>query len=74
MRFFLTLAELAPRILRHFKDLRSSARPQRPDYPSCSTLLTACAAQGKADNIPPNLGGAIVDAILADPDAPCPSL
>ena len=76
VRFFhtMTLAELAPRILQHFKDLKLAHGPNDPDYPSLFRLLTACAAQGKADNIPPNLGGAIVDAILADPDAPYPSL
>lgn len=76
VRFFhtMTLAELAPRILQHFKDLQLKHGPNDPDYPSLFRLLTACAAQGKADNIPPNLGGAIVDAILADPDAPYPSL
>ena len=76
VRFFhtMTLAELAPRILQHFKDLQLKHGPSEPDYPSLFRLLTACAAQGKADNIPPNLGGAIVDAILADPNAPYPSL
>jgi CRISPR-associated protein Csd1 len=76
VRFFhtMTLAELAPRILQHFQDLQLTHGPHDPDYPSLFRLLTACAAQGKADNIPPNLGGAIVDAILAHPDAPYPSL
>jgi len=76
VRFFhtMTLAELAPRILQHFKDLQLKHGPSEPDYPSLFRLLTACAAQGKADNIPPNLGGDIVDAILADPNAPYPSL
>jgi CRISPR-associated protein Csd1 len=76
VRFFhtMTLVELAPRILQHFQDLQLAHGPHDPDYPSLFRLLTACAAQGKADNIPPNLGGAIVDAILAHPDAPYPSL
>ena len=30
--------------------------------------------RSKADNIPPNLGGAIIDAIFAGPDVPYPSL
>ena len=76
VRFFhkMTLAELAPRILQHFEDLKLRHGPNDPDYPSLFRLLTACAAQGKADNIPPNLGGAIVDAILSDSDALYPSL
>jgi hypothetical protein len=32
------------------------------------------AVQNKADNIPPNLGGAIVDAIFAGVNTPYPSL
>lgn len=76
VRFFhnLTLAELAPRILQHFKDLAMARGPKDPEYPSLFRLLTACAVQGKADNVPPNLGGGILDAILAGPDAPYPSL
>lgn len=76
VRFFhnLTLAELAPRILQHFKDLAVARGPKDPEYPSLFRLLTACAVQGKADNVPPNLGGGILDAILAGPDAPYPSL
>ncbi len=76
VRFFhtMTLAELAPRIVQHFKDLKLAHGPNDPDYPSLFRLLTACAVQGKADNIPPNLGGAVVDAILSSPDAPYPSL
>lgn len=76
VRFFhtLTLAELAPRIVQHFTDLTLRHAPHEPDYPPLFRLLTACAVQSKADNIPPNLGGGIVDAILAGPDAPYPSL
>ena len=76
VRFFhcLTLAELAPRILRHFVDLRVARGPSDAEYPSLFRLLTACAVLGKADNVPPNLGGAIVDAILAGPDTPYPRL
>lgn len=76
VRFFhtMTLAELAPRIIQHFTDLTLRHAPHEPDYPPLFRLLTACAVQSKADNIPPNLGGGIVDAILAGPDAPYPSL
>ncbi|MEO7231614.1 MAG: type I-C CRISPR-associated protein Cas8c/Csd1 [Polaromonas sp.] len=45
-----------------------------PQYPSLFRLLAAVALQNKADNIPPNLGGAIVDAVFAGPDVPYPSL
>ena len=76
VRFFhrLKLRDLAPRILQHFTDLQLAHGPNEPDHPSLFRLLAACAVQGKADNIPPNLGGAVIDAILAGPDAPYPSL
>ena len=45
-----------------------------PKYPSLFRLLTAVAVQNKADNIPPNLGGSIVDAIFAGEDVPYPAL
>ena len=76
VRFFhrLKIRDLAPRILQHFNDLQIVHGPNEPDHPSLFRLLAACAVQGKADNIPPNLGGAVIDAILAGPDAPYPSL
>ena len=76
VRFFhrLKIRDLAPRILQHFTDLQLAHSPNEPDHPSLFRLLAACALQGKADNIPPNLGGAVIDAILAGPDAPYPSL
>ena len=76
VRFFhrLKIRDLAPRILQHFTDLQIAHGPNEPDRPSLFRLLAACAVQGKADNIPPNLGGAVIDAILAGPDAPYPSL
>lgn len=76
VRFFhrLKIRDLAPRILQHFTDLQLVHGPNEPDHPSLFRLLAACAVQGKADNIPPNLGGAVIDAILAGPDAPYPSL
>lgn len=76
VRFFhrLKIRDLAPRILQHFNDLQIAHGPNEPDHPSLFRLLAACAVQGKADNIPPNLGGAVIDAMLAGPDAPYPSL
>lgn len=58
--------ELAARIRRHFEDIRVVRAPQDPEHLSLFRLLTACAVQGKADNIPPNLGGEIMRAILED--------
>lgn len=76
IRFYhcVTLRELGQRIAQHFEDLSLARGPNDPQYPSLFRLLTAVALQNKADNIPPNLGGAIVDALLAGSDAPYPSL
>lgn len=76
VRFYhcLALRDLAERILQHFKDLELVRGPNDPQYPSLFRLLAAVAVQNKADNIPPNLGGAIVDAVFAGPDVPYPSL
>ncbi len=67
IRFYhcLPLRELGERIVRHFSDLELARGPNDPQYPSLFRLLAAVAVQNKADNIPPNLGGAIVDAIFA---------
>lgn len=76
IRFYhcLPLPEMAQRITQHFKDLEMVRGPYDPEYPSLFRLLTTVSLQNKADNIPPNLGGAIVDAIFAGPDVPYPAL
>lgn len=78
IRFYycLRLPELGKRIEQHFKDLEMvrGSHGHDPQYPSLFRLLTAVTVQNKADNIPPNLGGAIVDAIFAGEDVPYPAL
>lgn len=76
IRFYhcVTLGELGQRISQHFKDLELVRGPHDAQYPSLFRLLAAVAVQNKADNIPPNLGGAIVDAIFAGVNTPYPSL
>ncbi len=78
IRFYycLTLPELAKRIEQHFTDLKMvrGSHGHDPEYPSIFRLLTAVVLQGKADNIPPNLGGSIVDAIFAGENVPYPAL
>jgi len=76
VRFYhcLTLQELGQRIAQHFEDLSLLRGPNDPQYPSLFRLLTTVALQNKADNIPPKLGGAVVDAILAGPNGLYPSL
>jgi CRISPR-associated protein Csd1 len=59
------LSEIALRIRTWFDDLQLVGAPHDPHYPTLFRLLTAIALQGKADNIPPNLGGDIMRAILS---------
>lgn len=75
-RFYhcLPLPALATNILAHFEDLRIARGSNDPEYPSLFRLLTAVAVQNKADNIPPLLGGGILDAILAGSGHPYPAL
>lgn len=61
-----TVANVAHHITQHARDLHIvSDRRDPPPPPSLFRLLSACAAQGKADNIPPNLGGEVVRAVLS---------
>lgn len=67
VRFWLQapLAELAPRILRHFADLKVAPRfDSDPRTPSLFRLLSSLALQGKLDNVPPRLAGEWMRAIL----------
>ena len=76
IRFFhcVSLRELGQRMAQHFEDLSLARGPHDAQYPSLFRLLTAVAVQNKADNIPPNLGGSIVDAIFSGVNTPYPSL
>ena len=66
VRFWETapLRDLAQRTVQHFDDLKIARPSFEPEYPSLFRLLAACAVQGKADNIPPNLGGEVIHAVL----------
>lgn len=68
------LKDLGHDIQQHFDDLEMARGPNDAQYPSLFRLLAAVAVQNKADNIPPNLGGSIVDAIFSGRDAPYPAL
>lgn len=59
-----TVAGCAAKIAQHFLDIAIAHAPHEPDTPSLFRLLASCAAQGKSDNIPPNLGGDVMRAIL----------
>ena len=58
-----SIGEFARRIGEHWSDLRLEPAPWRTP-PAAWRLLRETAAQGKAHNIPPTLGGALMRAIL----------
>lgn len=59
-----TAFELARRIKQHFDDLAVVHANYEPEHLSLFRLLTGLALLNKADNIPPNLGGEVMRAIL----------
>ena len=75
-----TLQELGQRIAQHFDDLALVRGPNDARYPSLKRLLqTVCLATssqpfGDIDRLPPNLGGAVIDAIFAGENAPFPAM
>lgn len=65
-----TVGELARCIRQYFDDIRIVHRPQEPEFLSLYRLLTATALQNKSENIPPNLAGDFMKAILAGTSYP----
>lgn len=59
-----TVAEMAERIAQHFSDLEIVHGPNEAPFLSLFRLLVSTASLGKADNIPPNLAGDMMRAIL----------
>lgn len=62
---------IAERIAAWFDDLSLVRGPNDPEFPSLFRLLIAVALQGKADNIPPSLGGDLIRSIFTG--APYPT-
>lgn len=60
-----TVAVLAKTIRRHFDDIEIDHPPYEKPCLSVFRLLVATAVQSKSDNIPPNLGGELMQAILS---------
>lgn len=58
------LEEIAARVAQWFSDLSLIRGPHDPEFPALFRLLTAIAVQGKADNIPPRLGGDLLRSIF----------
>ncbi len=67
IRFWLTgtVKEFSQRVVEHFDDIAIDHAPYEPPYPSLFRMLASTALQGKAENIPPNLGGDTMRAILS---------
>lgn len=59
-----TVADTAMHIIQHFDDCAMMHGPKQPEYLSLFRLLVSTASQGKSENIPPNLGGEFMKAIL----------
>lgn len=63
-----TVAQMAERIVRHFRDLEMvwvlDKRQKENGFLPITRLLKAIAAQEKIENVPPNLGGEVMRAIL----------
>lgn len=59
-----TVGELAVNIRRHFDDVRIDHAPHEPETLSLFRLLVATATLGKAENIPPNLGGDLMRSVI----------
>ncbi len=59
-----TVGEVAGNIEQHFDDIEITRSLKQPHYLSLFRLLVATAVQGKAENIPPNLAGELMKAVL----------
>lgn len=66
VRFFKTgtVRAFADKILQHFNDLEIVRGPQDREYPTLNQLLIATVFEYKSENIPPNLAGKVVEAVL----------
>ena len=60
-----TVGATARHIRQHFDDCAMTHGPKQPEYLSLFRLLVSTAMQGKSENIPPNLAGELMKAILA---------
>lgn len=60
-----TVAEFSGRLAQHFHDLEICHAPHEGDYLSMWWMLSRIAAKEKTDNIPPNLAGDWMRAILS---------
>lgn len=59
------IGEFATKIKQHFDDLQIVKSPKEPEFYSLWRLLVNVASQDKSENIPPNLAGEFMRAILS---------
>jgi CRISPR-associated protein Csd1 len=59
-----SVGEVAANVEQHFNDIEIARGPAQSRYLSLFRLLVGTAAQGKAENIPPNLAGDFIKAVL----------
>lgn len=59
-----TVCEVIGNVEQHFDDIEICPPPKQPRFLSLFRLLVATAVQGKAENIPPNLAGEFMKAVL----------
>jgi len=59
------IVEIKGRIACHFEDIDIVRAPHDREFLSLFQLLVSTATEGKADNIPPNLGGDVIRAVLS---------
>lgn len=60
-----TLAGLSKKLRSHFDDLEIVLSPKDPGHRALMPLLCSLVLGGKAENVPPNIAGAVVRAILS---------
>jgi CRISPR-associated protein Csd1 len=58
------VSDLKRKIGQHFEDIEIIRAPHDREFLSLFQLLVSTATEGKADNIPPNLGGEVARAVL----------
>ena len=56
--------DIKERMVQHFADIEMIRAPHDPEFASLFQLLLSTATEHKADNIPPNLGGDFMRAVL----------
>jgi len=59
-----TVGETARHIRQHFDDCAMVHGPKQPEHLSLFRLLVSTAMQGKSENIPPNIAGEFMEAII----------